>query len=592
MKGSFNKLLLDMKKNVTNFINGAAILSVAGIIVKILGAIFRIPLTNIIGSEGMGIYQLAYPMYSFLLVISSAGFPVAISRLVARAVNTGDYKLANRTFRLSKALMFALGFAAMAILAIFSGLIAQKQGNADSKYVLLAIAPAILFVSVLSAYRGYFQGMQNMIPTAVSQIIEQFIKLIAGLGFALYFVRFGKLWGAVGAVAGVMLSELVALIYIVILYNGKKKEILSDIHSMQIQTARISSKQIIKDVVMIALPVAIGSAILPLVSMIDQLIVINGLKDIIADIDGLPFNVQSIIKYAEKNNVIIDSAMSMTQIASEFPVIYEKFVTSLATSLYGIMSGTCSPITALPLIFSTSLAISIVPAVSQAHAKRNAADVRRKSSTSLRLTTLITFPCAIGLCVLAEPIIKILYSNYSEWEMLIAIKCLRVMSMTVLALPIIHAATAILQGLGKQNIPVINLALGAVLIKIPLTYFLTKIPSLNIIGAAIGTIAIFVFAAILDVASVKYFTGFRLEIMQTFVKPLISSLIMGAVALVTYIMLNKALGHIIISMGAAIIAGVIIYFAMALITHSIKKKDLEFIPKGELIAAKLSRFLD
>ena len=480
----------------------------------------------------------------------------------------------------------------MAILAIFSGLIAQKQGNADSKYVLLAIAPAILFVSVLSAYRGYFQGMQNMIPTAVSQIIEQFIKLIAGLGFALYFVRFGKLWGAVGAVAGVMLSELVALIYIVILYNGKKKEILSDIHSMQIQTARISSKQIIKDVVMIALPVAIGSAILPLVSMIDQLIVINGLKDIIADIDGLPFNVQSIIKYAEKNNVIIDSAMSMTQIASEFPVIYEKFVTSLATSLYGIMSGTCSPITALPLIFSTSLAISIVPAVSQAHAKRNAADVRRKSSTSLRLTTLITFPCAIGLCVLAEPIIKILYSNYSEWEMLIAIKCLRVMSMTVLALPIIHAATAILQGLGKQNIPVINLALGAVLIKIPLTYFLTKIPSLNIIGAAIGTIAIFVFAAILDVASVKYFTGFRLEIMQTFVKPLISSLIMGAVALVTYIMLNKALGHIIISMGAAIIAGVIIYFAMALITHSIKKKDLEFIPKGELIAAKLSRFLD
>ena len=242
MKGSLNKLLLDMKKIVTNFINGAAILSVAGIIVKILGAIFRIPLTNIIGSEGMGIYQLAYPMYSFLLVISSAGFPVAISRLVARAVNTGDYRLANRTFRLSKVLMFALGFAAMAILAIFSGLIAQKQGNADSKYVLLAIAPAILFVSVLSAYRGYFQGMQNMIPTAVSQIIEQFIKLIAGLGFALYFVRFGKLWGAVGAVAGVMLSELVALIYIVILYNGKKKEILSDIHSMQIQTARINDR--------------------------------------------------------------------------------------------------------------------------------------------------------------------------------------------------------------------------------------------------------------------------------------------------------------------------------------------------------------
>lgn len=580
-----------MKKTVASFINGAAILSVAGIIVKILGAIFRIPLTNIIGSEGMGIYQLAYPMYSFLLVISSAGFPVAISRLVARAVNTGDYKLANRTFRLSKMLMLALGFTAMAALALFSGLIAEKQGNADSKYVLLAIAPAILFVSVLSAYRGYFQGMQDMVPTAVSQIIEQFIKLVAGLGFALYFVRFGTLWGAVGAVAGVMLSELVALIYIVILYNGKKKEIAYDIRSMNIRTSAVSSKQIIKDVVAIAIPVAIGSAILPLVSMIDQLIVINALKNSIADINGLPFNVQGIVQYALQNGVTLDPAMSMTQIAAQFPEIYDKYITALATSLYGIMSGTCSPITSLPLIFSTSLAISIVPAISQAHAKRSAHEVRRKSSTSLRLTALISFPCAIGICVLAEPIIKTLYSSYSEWEIAVAVKCLRVMSMTVLVLPLIHSSTAILQGLGKQNIPVINLALGALLLKIPLTYFLTKIPALNIIGAAIGTIAIFTFAAILDILSVKYFTGFRLNILQTFIKPLASSLIMGAIALVVYMMLAKVFGYII-AMGLAVIAGVVIYFAMTLITRSLKKSDIEFIPKGKLIAQKLARFLD
>ena len=579
-------------KERESFLQKGCILSVAGIIVKILGAIFRIPLSNIIGTEGMGIYQLAYPMYSFLLVISSAGFPVAISRLVARAVNLGDYKLANRTFRLSKLLMMALGFTAMAILALFSGLIAQRQGNPDSKYVLLAIAPAILFVSVLSAYRGYFQGMQNMVPTAVSQIIEQFIKLVAGLGLALYFVQYGTLWGAVGAVAGVMISELVALIYIVILYRGKKKEILSDIRSMSIKTANISSKQIIKDVIVIALPVAIGSAILPLVSMIDQLIVINGLKNIIVDVDGIPFTVENFIQYAAKNGVIIESSQSMTELASAFPELYEKFTTSLATSLYGIMSGTCSPITALPLIFSTSLAISIVPAISQAHAKRSAVDVRKKSATSLRLTTLITFPCAIGLCVLAEPIIRILYSNYSEWEMLVAIKCLRVMSLTVLALPVIHAATAILQGLGKQNIPVFNLAIGALFIKIPLTYFLTKIPSLNIIGAAIGTISVFTFTAVLDVICVKYFTCFKLGIIQTFIKPLVASLLMGAVALVTYLLLSRASLHIVIALGAAIIAGVIIYFAIALITRSIKKSDLEFIPKGKLIAEKLARFLD
>lgn len=251
-----------MKNKVNNFVNGAAILSVAGIIVKILGAIFRIPLSSIIGSEGIGLYQLAYPMYSFLLVISSAGFPVAISRLVAQAVNVGDYKLADRTFRLSRKLMLVLGATATIIMLLASGFVANKQGNPDSKYALMAIAPAILFVSVMSAYRGYFQGMQNMVPTAISQIIEQFIKLVAGLGFAAVFVRYGVEWGAAGAVGGVMLSELVALVYIVFLYGKASPNIKADISSMTTDTSDLTSRQIIKDILLIAIPVAIGSAIM------------------------------------------------------------------------------------------------------------------------------------------------------------------------------------------------------------------------------------------------------------------------------------------------------------------------------------------
>ncbi len=589
-----------MEKKAANFINGAAILSAAGIIVKILGAIFRIPLTNIIGPEGIGIYQLAYPMYSFLLVISSAGFPVAISRLVAEAVNVGDYKLAKRTFRLSEKLMAILGAAAMLIMILFSSLIAKSQGNPDSRPVLLAIAPAILLVSTLAAYRGYFQGLQNMKPTALSQILEQLIKLIAGLGLAAYANRYGAKWGAFGAVLGVTISEFAALVYIMVLYLAKKKTLEKDIEDMEFRSSRVSSKKIIGRVVTIAIPVAIGSAILPLVSMIDQLIVINGLKGIIPEITNLnlPFDMESIRAYAAKLGLdtasaeILQGLKSVGDIKEYLPELYEKYITSLATSLYGIMSGTCSPITALPLIFSTSIAISLVPAVSQARARRSRKEVCEKATTGFRMTSFITFPCAVGIFVLADPIIRTLYSSYSEWEILVAARCLRVMSLTVFVLPLIHTATAILQGVAKQNLPVVNLAIGALILKFPVTLICIRIPSLNILGAAIGTVLIFSFAAAADILFVKRATRMKIKWMQMFIRPLLTSAAMGLVAFVVYTLLHKALHSVVIPMGLAIICGILIYFALSLITHAIKKSDLEFLPKGQVIARKLSRFID
>ncbi len=580
-----------MKNKVNNFINGAAILSVAGIIVKILGAIFRIPLSSIIGTEGMGLYQLAYPMYSFLLVISSAGFPVAISRLVAQAVNVGDYKLANRTFKLSRKLMAILGFSAMVIMLLSSSFISKRQGNPDSVYALMAIAPAIFFVTVMSSYRGYFQGLQNMIPTAISQIIEQFIKLVAGLGFAAVFVRYGVQWGAAGAVTGVMVSELVALGYVVMLYNKSKPQIRADIRSMEQATASVTSKQIIKDVLGISIPVAIGAAIMPLVSMIDQLIVINGLKSIIPFIEGVPFSVEGFAEYAlNENEIVIDSAMSMTQLAQAHPQIYEDFITSLATRLYGILSGNCSPIVALPLIFSTSLAISIVPSVARVHARRNKKGVHATASTALRLTALIGFPCAVGICVMAEPIIKVLYSNLAQWEIPLAVTCLRVMSMTLLVLPLIHSATAVLQGLGKQNFPVISLALGAFLIKIPFTVILVKNPAFHIYGAAASSVLIYAFAAILDIVCVMFFARLRVDIVGTFVKPAVSSVAMGICALAVYMLALKITSSQLVSMGLGVIAGVAVYCVMVLITKMITKDDLKYVPKGDLIASKFGRF--
>lgn len=580
-----------MSKKTSNFIKGAAILSAAGLIVKILGAIFRIPLTRIIGTEGMGLYGLAYPIYNFLLVISSAGFPVAISKLVAEAVSNSDYKLAHRTFKLSGMLMAALGFIAMLIMLIFSGLIATLQGNIDSKPVLMAIAPSLLFVALLSAYRGYFQGLQNMVPTAVSQIVEQLIKLIAGLSFAAIMVKQSVQMGAVGALLGITLSEIIAFLYVVITYATKRGKIQADIAATP-ATKRISSKRILKNIVKIAIPVAIGASVLPVVSMIDQLFVINGLKSIIAEINipGFPYTVEGIQAYVSANYDNIElTGNSLTEIAAVHPDIHEAFKTSLTTSLYGILSSICSPITGLPLVFSTAIAMSVVPAISEAHAMKSKKQMRRKAAASFRLVALIIVPCAVGIGLLAKPIISVLY-NLESWRLAATAKCLTILSLTVLFLPMVNTATSILQGVGKQNVPVINLIISAVVFKIPLTVILVRIPELNILGAAISSVVVYCVAMILDMICVAKYTGIRYSVRSLLIKPIFCSAGMGICAYAVYSFLGDS--HMKIGLIAAVVVGVIIYGLLLLVTKSLRKEDFRIIPKGEIIAEKLDRFLN
>jgi len=205
-----------------SFVKGAGILAVSGLIVKFIGAVFRIPLTNIIGTEGIGLYQLAYPIYAFLLVASTSGLPVAISKMVSEEIALGNHYGAYRIFRISLRLLTLLGIVTSIILLAGSGLISKLQGNPKSIYGLMAISPALFFVSVMSAYRGYFQGMHMMTPTALSQIIEQLGKLIIGLTLAALWIPKGPEYAAAGAILGVTLSEVAALTFMLGVYHIKK----------------------------------------------------------------------------------------------------------------------------------------------------------------------------------------------------------------------------------------------------------------------------------------------------------------------------------------------------------------------------------
>ena len=214
-----------MNKTQKSFVKGAAILGLIGLVCKVIGAIYRIPMAALIGEEGMAYYQAAYPLYVFLLAIASAGLPVAISKMVSERVTLGDYKGAHRVFQTAFKSLLVIGFVTAVIMVCLSGVIASSVGIPSAKYAFLAIAPALFFVSVISAYRGYFQGLQSMAPTAFSQLIEQVGKLGLGLFFANLWKSYGLEYGAAGAMLGVTLSEIIALVFMLILYNRKKRQI-------------------------------------------------------------------------------------------------------------------------------------------------------------------------------------------------------------------------------------------------------------------------------------------------------------------------------------------------------------------------------
>ncbi len=526
-----------MNKTHKSFVKGAAVLGLIGLVCKVIGAVYRIPMAALIGEEGMAYYQAAYPLYVFLLAIASAGLPVAISKMVSERVTLNDYSGAHRVFKTAFKSLVVIGLFTAVLMACLSGVVARGVGIPDAKYAFLAIAPGLFFVSVISAYRGYFQGLQRMAPTAFSQLIEQAGKLTLGLFFAGMWKQHGLAYGAAGAMLGVTLSEVIALAFIVILYSRRKDEIKRNMTNAAV--APKMREGIGRQLFILALPIIIGACAMPLVQMADTAIVTNSLL-----------------------------AMGYSQGA--------------AKSLFGLLTGFVNPLINMPAVLSLALAMSLVPAISESRARKDEAGAAKKSGMGFKLALIVGLPCAAGFYLLAQPIMHLLFANLRGESLHTAGVLLQIMAIGVLFLTLVQTMTGILQGLGKTYLPVINLFIG-VAVKIAVSLVFIRIPGINVKGAAIGTVACYAVAAVLDIACVVKYARFKFSFWDHILRPVLAAGVMGLFVYLAFGGLQNLISEKLATALVILAAGVL-YVILVFLFGALKREDMEFMPGGGRMA--------
>ncbi|MCI8631518.1 MAG: polysaccharide biosynthesis protein [Firmicutes bacterium] len=528
-----------------SFIQGAAILGIAGIFVKVLGAFFRIPLGNLIGDVGMAYYQAVYPVYNIFLAVSTAGIPVAISKMVSERNAVGRYNEGYRVFKISFVLMFVIGVVSASV--CFFG--AEPYFTAckipEAKYAMMALAPALLLVPMMASFRGYFQGNQNMKPTAVSQVMEQVFRVALGLVLAYMLLAKGLEYSAAGAAFGATAGSVGGILVVVIIYFVKRGQYRTNIEKSADRKYE-SAGLILAKIFMFAVPITLGAAIMPIMNAIDVPIVMNRLQD-----------------------------------AAGFS--YEE-----AKALYGQLSGFTGSLINFPQVLTQAVSMSLVPVVAEMYKLGRTSDLRDNIYTGYRMAIIMGLPCAVGMMVIAEPILLMFYP-LQKASAVGAAQCLQVMAFGVIFLSSVQTLTGVLQGVGKQFIPVINMCFGAVA-KVGLSYWLTGIPEINVKGAAIGTVAAYIIASVLNLMAVKHFTGTKFDFMMIYGKPGISALVMGAVAWSMQRVLAGFAGNALSTLIAIGLAA-LTYGLMLLKTKAIAENEIKMLPKGDKLAKIVGKFI-
>lgn len=513
-----------MKKK--GFLKGAGILALATFFAKIIGAFYRIPLTNILGAEGMGVYQLIFPVYSFLLSTSSGALPVAISIIISEKVTKGEHNEAKTLLNSAMSVLLMTGIAISLGLILLSGLIANLQGNAAARLGYIAIAPSVFFVSGIAVLRGWFQGNGYMSPSALSQITEAFFKLAAGLTLAYILLPKGIGLAVFGAMAGVTVSEGVSFLTMYIIFRKKNEPFKL---SFNWRESRAQYKEIIKR----SIPMTIGGMILPFAQIIDSLIVVN--------------------------------MLSRTGSAAS------------ATSSYGLFTGYVSTLINLPIVLGLSLGIAVIPQLSKGKAQRDINDIKQKSDTSLKLSLMIGVPFALLYLFMPKGILTFLYPSLLGAELAEAARLLQIGAFSVIALSATQIYTSIMQGLGKPYSPVKNLAVGAA-IKIALNLIL--LPYLGITGVAVASLVCFTATAALNFISMTRLTGQSRHLYKNSGVILLCGVIMsGVVLLINYL----AAGRIAVIIASLV--GAVAYFLLLIILKAFTENELLSLPFGGKLSA-------
>lgn len=517
------------EKSGRHFLQGALILTVAGVVVKVIGSLNWIFLSWILGGEGIGIYQIAFPLYLLALSISEAGIPVAVSILTAERAALRDFRGAARVFRLSFVLLGATGLV-LSLLLYFGAdwLIGHRMiRDARAYYSIIALTPAIFLVTLLSSFRGYLQGWQMMTPTAVSQIVEQLLRVMTMLVFAHLLLPRGLEFAAGGASLGAAAGALGALAVLVWYYYRLQGRFQPDPEAAKFRDGGESASSLLRRIAILSLPVALSSLMLPVVANLDLFIV--------------PLRLEA-----------------------------AGFSVGQATERFGYLTGMAVPLVNLATIVTASLAVSLVPAVSQANSLGQLQDVYYRTAGAMRLANITTIPLSVMLWVMAGPVVSMIYHAPG------AAGVTRVMAFSIFLLGLHQVTTGVLQGLGKTSIPVVNMGVAAV-VKVILNWVLTAIPGLGIEGAALATLADLGLAAALNLYFVHRYTGYFLEY-GDLVKNLAAAAVLGALMYFGYDPVLQLVGNQFLSVASISVCGGLAYLGVMLVTGGLTRRDLARIP--------------
>lgn len=506
-----------------SFITGALILMIANAVSKILGAVFKIPLTYILNEEGMAVFNISFEVYIMFLAFIISGLPFAISKLVAESNSQGLYARTHKIVRISTMLLIVIGLLGSAALYMGAPFFALAMKEEKAVYAIRMISPAIFFVALGTGYKSYYQGVSNMIPTAVSQVAEAVVKLLAGYYLAVFFIQYGIEKTAGGAIMGVTAGEIVATAILMLMYVLRRRE-------KNITADNISSRDILKDLLSIALPLLCASVVSNAINIADTTLVRSRLLD-------------------------------------------AGFAPEEARFLYGAYTGYALTVFHLPVGILATLGVSILPVIAGAIAVNNESKAQRATDIGIRLAVILSLPCGVIMYTMSSDILTVLFNNDTSAQMLsVVAPCVVMMCVT-------QITSSILQSAGKIMLPFFYALIGSA-VKLSLEWYLIGQYAINIYGSAIASIAAYAVMMLLNLIAVRKHLRLKQKFMEIIIKPAIAAGVMLCVIKTLYMPLNAYTGGGIVSLAVLCLIGIGAYGAVLLITDAVSVGEIKKILKG------------
>ena len=521
-----------------NFIHGTALLAMATAIVKVIGALYKIPLNAIIGEQGFGYFNTAYEIYNVLLMISTAGLPVAMSRMISQASSLEHYGQVRRIYSTARGIFLGLGITGSLLMTVFCRQLAVFQNQPDAWAAIGCLGPCVLLICIMSTFRGYFQGQGNMLPTSISQVLEAVTKLIVGMAAALVLIKTTNSipLAAGGAILGVTASCLLSSVYLFRCFRKSFK--LLPVTDEKVDSFGATAKGLL----IIAIPITLGSAGLQILTMLETKIYMGQLL-----------------------------SHGNSQAAAD--------------TMRGIY-GMTQTIFNMPCAFITPITISIIPAITAQLTLENHSGARQTEESAARITGLISMPCAFGLAVLAEPVTALL-GGYTGEKLALATTLMTILGISIMFNAVVLVTTAIMQAHGHAGRPVINMLIGG-LLKLAAVYILTGNPNIGIVGTPIGTLLCYLAICVLNLVSIKKLLPQAPKLIPNLLRPFFAAAIMGIITYAAWFALKYiGIGSRLILCGAPIAVGVVVYVLAAVKIKVVTREDCLLLPKGEKIAKLL-----